>query len=281
MIKQPRVYPRTTYTKVLQLKCIINPINIKLRGGGHKQIEKNLLLLISNHLENTASIIGLFNHHLFMSENVIASKIAQSLQKNSNKKPDSNLIEYYEEQSLNAAIVFANSSFDYMQILLALFFIPTSELKKITKTDIRKKMKNSGLESQDWYLAFFSLIQTQFQNTRTSLKGWYVVNKNIIPTRIAVQYENIEKINRELRTKYQANVLKHYGITAFAKSNLSNILRRSYANFNIDAFYSGKIKKVAFGSRKNELKIDVTHDFLFDYLKRVVKLHNDMYKLLI
>ena len=275
--KRKRIYPLPIHTKNLQFNGFINRMEIELRNGNQIKIDKGLLLLISNHFENISSVIGTFSHHLFMSEKAVSEKIA----KGTSAKVDSNLVEMYEEQSLNAAIIFANSSFDYMQILVALLFVPVDELTKVaTIKEIHKKMKKSGLESQDWYLAFFSIIQKYFQESRFSDKGWYALHKNKIPTSILKSYEELEKLVSRLRKEYQANILKHYGITAFSKSDQTNILRRSYANFSIEEFFSKHIKKVGIGSRKNELELDSTRDFLFDYLSKMVSLHDNLYALI-
>lgn len=263
----------------IENSALLNPLSVALDGfsiraknGKTTPMDRRQLQLLRNHLVSTESIIRLADHYIFLSRDNAAPEIARTVF--GKQASDYNAIELFKEQFINAAIVFANSSFDYIQILIMIAYTPFQEAKKLVdRNQINKKLGDAQIDISDWDLAFYSVLHKKFYGqSRTT--SWWSINKNKLPVLLIKEYEKLEKNNIRLRQKYQANQLKHYGITSFSKTDKSNILRSDFSFSNIDDFYNNKIKQIIIGGRKNMLIFDETELFLQNYRNQTVKVFN-------
>lgn len=236
-----------------------------------REIDLRIALLLNNHLKSTHAILSLARYHLVLSHPDTAINIAHAIIKNKSDS-SSDTREYIQIQSLNAALVFANASFDYMQILIMLFFEEYISLTNLaTRKEVEMKIEKEDIK--DWDMAFFSILQRKFHINNQH--GWYEKNKNNLPPWLIKDYEELESENSKLKQDYHANPLKHYAISTYEKTNPTNVLGRDYSSMNINDFYSeNKNFSVPIGSRRSEMKIDDCRQFLGNYINLSNRLFN-------
>ncbi len=259
------------FSSVADLFFCNNKISIHTGDNKERIIDRREGLLLKNHFINTKSILDLAKFHLVLSNSSIAEKLALSTS-DSNTKIESDHRELFEEQSLNATLVFANASIDYLQILLMLAYTSFHDLEKLVgKEKVKNKINQGNISQNDWYVAFYAKLQEQFNNKFKDN------NNNNIPKWLIKDYSKIKKMNMELKTKYQANAIKHYSVTSFLKSNTANVLRSNYTSINMDAFYSNKIHTISIGSRSSIISLKDCRSFLYAYINTSIRLFNRLY----
>src|SRR5690554_5603050 len=110
---------------------------ITFNDGTIQNIDDNMGCLIANHLISIQSIIEQSSYHLHLAHKEISQNIANTLFKRKEDAiNDINLIEWNQEKSLNAAIVFTNTLFDYIKILMIIIYSDSETLYKLAPRDV-------------------------------------------------------------------------------------------------------------------------------------------------
>ena len=127
--------------------------------------------------------------------------------------------------------------------------------------------KMSGKDLSHWDLALGSLI------TKTKYRkyiNWFKKNCRI-PTSIKNVFSKLESMNKNLRTKYQANQLKHGAFPHFKRSDPSNLIGGRMFE-TLEQFYDCKSNRYDIGTHTHQLQIDEVQNFLIKYHNCTAKL---------
>lgn len=241
--------------------------SISLNGSQKRVIPSRDVILVQNQVISTSSVLELVQHFLVYSMSSVASKVAEAV--TAQDKPVSiNYVELLREQNLNGAIVFANASIEYLQILLMISYSSFDDLNELAKKEkVQKKILVDEIDKSDWDIALYSELQKQF-------KKWWTQNQDKLPDEVVTAYTALQTLNKDLKLKYQANPLKHYGISTFTKTDKSNVIRQNFSKVDMEQFYLNNITEIHHGSRKSVMNLDEAADFVTNYSSRSVKLFN-------
>jgi hypothetical protein len=228
-----------------------------------RELERGTSFLIANHLSSIQSIIEQARYMIALAHPEISGKVAEAVF----KKASLNSTEYNQEKFLNSAIVFTNSLIDYLQILIVLLYTDSSSIRsEIKESDIKSHMKNKGIQTNEWYLSLFSLMQKGFKDFYNQAK-----ENKVIPSEIMNAYSQVIKDHHKFQSKFQANALKHYGATAFNRTDPANILGANFINFSLDSFYKDDIRGGSIGARSNNLDFESTLNGVAEELNRIIE----------
>lgn len=232
------------------------------------------LALACNQLIDINHIIDFARHNLvFSSENMSRNFIKKFM-----NTDDTDSLEAISILFLSNSILFFNSSFDYLWILMRILYSSHEALlSDFSIEKIENEIKNKKIQKDDWEKALFKIISDKKSDKKINYKyykeNWINENKNISDI-IKENFSQLNKRNETLKTKYQANDLKHGRFPYFQRSNPQNIIGVRF-KLSMEQFYlkSGR-QGIAFGIPPTGLNIDDVQNFLIDYNNQTVKLVN-------
>jgi len=252
-----------------QLEKINIPANISIlpmlaifKNRKSSKIDLCNFLLVYNQLANVRSIMELASSCLIDSSGNISKTICEVY-----RVDDINAIELISSNFLLSSIIYYNASFDYLRVLLRYRYTSYKDLiKAFPREKVENEMNKLNLEKH-WELALGSLI------TKTKYEkyiNWFKKNCRI-PTSIKNVFSKLESMNKNLRTKYQANQLKHGAFPHFKRSDPSNFIGgRMYET--LEQFYGCKSNRYDIGTHMHQLRIDEVQNFLIEYHNCTAKL---------
>ena len=242
------------------LRSRFSPFAFLLRKQS-RDTEKMKNVMIYNQFNNVIEIIDLARFYLiFSSENMVKKYSLEFM-----KDDDSDTLERISSYFLLSSIIYFNSSFDYIRILVRLIYSTHKELStQFKKKKISEKIEKWKLEKHDWYVALFKLIQDISSEEE---KIWIEENPHITKE-IIKSFSNIKKYNKKLKRKYRANLIKHNAFPSFKRSNIENSID-ARLQISLDSFYENK-GGVSCGIPKM-LYIEEVQKFLIKYNNRTVK----------
>jgi hypothetical protein len=227
------------------------------------------LILIFNQLQNIYQIVESARHNLVFSAGNFTKNFCSTFLKTN----DIDALETIASGFLSSSILYFNSSFDYLRILIRIAYSTTEELTNTISMDkLRKEIKRLKIDKRDWWIAFFSLM-TKPKNNRNEEVEW--IKKNLlISGEIKDSFHRLWKSNKELKKKYCANSLKHGVFPYFRRTNYQNIVG-AYLQISLELYY-GKTKsnQISFGLRKKPLIIDDVQNYLINYNNETVQTVN-------
>lgn len=281
-----------------QLEKINIPSNISIlpmlsifENRKRSKIDQCNILLVCNQLANVQSIMELASSCLIDSSGNISKTICEKVYRVDNI----NALELISSNFLLSSIIYYNASFDYLRVLLRYAYSSHNELienclkekerKEIQKLELKEKlfkirkkfvarvnkeMLSLGLK-RNWELAL-GLIITKTK-IETYLK-WVKDNKEISDN-IKKAFNELKEMNKDLRTKYQANQLKHGAFPHFKRSDPSNrIGGRMFET--LEQFYDCKSNRYDIGTHTHQLRIDEIQNFLIEYHNITAKVINEI-----
>ena len=227
------------------------------------------IILACNQLCDISQVIDFARHNLILSSGHMSREFTKKFMNTG----DLDAIETISSFFLSNSILFYNSSFDYLWIMIKLIFSYHNDLiQDFPKDKIEKKMKNYKLMEDEWFKALFK--KYTFLNFEER-KKWVKKNPNIsdeIKKRILDLFEE----NGTLKENYQANNLKHGEFPYFRRSNLQNVLGAKWELSKEQFYLKSGSRGISFGLPKNGLNIDDVQKFLIDYNNRTVEVVNLM-----
>ena len=233
-----------------QLEKINIPSNISIlpmlaifENRKSSKIDQCNFLLVCNQLANVRSIMELASSCLIDSSGNISKTICEVY-----RVDDINAIELISSNFLLSSIIYYNASFDYLRVLLRYLYTPYKDLiKTFPREKVENEMNKLNLEKH-WELALGSFI-TKMKYIK--YLDWFKKNCRI-PTSIKNVFRKLENMNKNLRTKYQANQLKHGAFPHFKRSDPSNrIGGRMFET--LEQFYDCKSNRYDIGTHTHQL----------------------------
>jgi len=217
--------------------------------------------MIYNQFNNVIEIIDLARFYLIFSSGNLVKKYSLEFMKDD----DSDTLERISSYFLLSSIIFFNSSFDYIRILVRLIYSTHEELiKQFEKKKISEIIEKWKLEKHDWYVALFKLI---LEINSEKEKKW-IMKKPYISKEIIKSFFDLIKNNEVLKRKYQANLIKHNAFPSFRRSNIENSID-ARLQISVDSFYANK-GVISCGIPKM-LYIEEVQKFLIEYNNLTVK----------
>lgn len=243
-----------------QLEKINIPSDItiwpKLLNKKIDKIDSHNAGLVCNQLDNLLSIIELASSNLIDSSRNISMTICKKLYSAEN----TNAVEKISVDFILNSIIYYNASFDYLRVLLKYAY---SSHRELTETYPREMVEGQMIRlnlEKNWELAL-GLIIAKIDIKKYS--EWAKDNEEISDN-IKRAFSELKKMNKDLRTKYQANQLKHGAVPHFKRSDHSNLIGLKMFE-GLEQFYDSKGNSYDFGVYENQLQIDEVQDFLIKY----------------
>jgi len=214
----------------------LNGAKLKSKQTTSHDIDVKTCFLLNNHIISLESLIEQVSYHLIIAAESNSKALTKAL---GGDDKDINSVESNQEKSLNAAIVFINSLFDYIKVLFILLFIEKTILTSPEfRSDVDKHIKSNNIHKSDWYLSLFSTLERKYFDKW--IKGIIKKinnNEDTISKVVFESFKDLERKHLQFKNKYQANILKHFGTTAFNRTDSDNILRSDFCNIDIDDFF--------------------------------------------
>lgn len=287
-IAQKAYNPKGQLEKIdIPSNIIILPMLAIFENRKSSKIDQCNVLLVYNQLANVCSIMELASSCLIDSSGNISKTICGKAY----RVDDINAIELISSNFLLSSIIYYNASFDYFRVLLRYAYSSHNELiedclkekerKEIQKLELKEKLRkirkkfvarvnkemlSLGLK-RNWELALGLII------TKTKIKTYleWINNNETISDSIRKAFNELTKMNRNLRTKYQANQLKHGAFPHFERSDPSNLIGGRMFE-TLEQFYDCKSNRYDIGTHTHQLQIDEVQNFLIKYHNCTAKL---------
>jgi hypothetical protein len=250
---------------------ILAPLSI---NNQYRKVDENNKILVCNQLDNICSLLELAERNLIFSSGSFSQFIGQKFHPDAPSEKIIDLKEGLSIEFLLNSIIYYNSSFDYIKVLIKYIYSSYEDLvHEFPGEKVEKIMYKLGLE-KNWDLALSNCI-TFIKDKK--YPNW-LRKKSNIPENIKNLFEELFKKNQNLKIKYQANQLKHGAVPVFRRTNPANALGSKIFE-SIEQFYLNKeCKEYIYHVRppENYLKIDEVQNFLIDYHNSTAKIINEI-----
>jgi len=189
--------------------------------------------MIYNQFINIIEIIDIARFYLVSSSDKMACKYSREFLNETISDATERIASYF----LISSIIFYNSSYDYLRILIRLFYSTREELIKQYEKKILSNIEKMKLDNCDWFVALFKSIT----DIKREDENIWINNNSRISEDTKKSFFELKKQNEILKRKYRANLIKHNTYPSFKRSNIGNSID-ARLDVSMDSFFTNKVK---------------------------------------